>query len=88
MINRERESVEEILGGQVELPPSGGREVRQGAKGKHLTDTILDLFSKGFVTTNRSKGWGTPSPVSTVPEPLSFYRKRSNDAVIERLQIL
>ena len=43
MINRERESVEEILGGQVELPPSGGEggEVRQGAKGKHLTDTIL-----------------------------------------------
>ena len=54
MINRERESVEEILGGQVELPPSGGGgEVRQGAKGKHLTDTILDLSSKGFVTTNR-----------------------------------
>ena len=53
MIARERESVEEILGGQVELPPSGGGgEVRQGAKGKHLTDTILDLSSKGFVTPN------------------------------------
>ena len=54
MIARERESVEEILGGQVELPPSGGGgAVRQGAKGKHLTDTILDLSSKGFVTTYR-----------------------------------
>ena len=55
MIARERESVEEILGGQVELPPSGGGGggVRQGAKGKHLTDTILDLSSKGFVTTYR-----------------------------------
>ena len=57
MIARERESVEEILGGQVELPPSGGGGggggVRQGAKGKHLTDTTLDLSSKGFVTTYR-----------------------------------
>ena len=53
MINRERESFEETLGGQVELLPSGGEgEVRQGAKGKHLTDTILDLSSKGFVTPN------------------------------------
>ena len=35
MIARERESVEEILGGQVELPPSGGGGSQ--ARGKRQT---------------------------------------------------
>ena len=80
MINRERESVEEILGGQVELPPSGGGgEVRQGAKGKHLTDTILDLSSKGFVTTNRDIKDGELllllQFLQCVPRPLSLQKE-------------
>ena len=78
MINRERESVEEILGGQVELPPSGGGgEVRQGAKGKHLTDTILDLSSKGFVTTNRDikDGELLLQFLQCVPRPLSLQKE-------------
>ena len=38
MIARERESVEEILGGQVELPPSGGGVGGGGqARGKRQT---------------------------------------------------